>query len=384
MKTNTYIFLIGLLFVLSTSIQQSFGQGCVAIRSFSGYGTTSGNGALLQKGEWQAGMNFRYFESFRHFRGAHEEAYRVEEGSQVINDSYFLDLSMTYGITDRLYTTVILPFVYYERSSMYEHGGNPKEDDPETPENEYWPGDRHKTYAQGLADMRVSVGYWLLNPEKHPGTNLSVGLGVKLPTGDANAQSYFYNQGAEKNQVLKGAVDQSIQPGDGGVGITFELQGYQVLFHKLVASGYFYYLSNPRATYPIDSKNGSSAYSVSDQYAVRLGLSYMLPIEGLGLYMGARREAVPSSDFIGSSEGRRRPGFVVSIEPGLSYTRGKLSANFSVPIAMIRNRTLSYSDKQTGRHGDAAFADYLINFGLAYRFGASNSSSEIKYPELPE
>lgn len=296
----------------------------------------------------------------------------------MINDSYFLDLSMTYGITDRLYAGIVLPFVYYERSSMYEHGGNPEVDDPDTPENEYWPGDRHKTYAQGFSDMRISAGYWLLNPEKHPQTNLSVALGVKLPTGNANAQSLYYNQGDEKNEVVQGAVDQSIMPGDGGVGITFEMQGYYVLFHKLIASGYFYYLSNPRVTYPIDSRRGPSEYSVSDQYAVRLGFNYMLPVEGLSLYLGGRREAIPSTDFIGSSEGRRRPGFVVSIEPGLNYSKGRWSANVSVPVALIRNRTLSYSDKRSGRHGDAAFADYLINAGINYRFLPKKSKEE--YP----
>jgi len=368
------IIITALLFVLSFN---SFGQGCVAIRSYSGFGTEAGGGALLPKGTWQPAMNFRYFKSFRHFRGAEEEAYRVEEGSQVINNSYFLDLSLTYGITDRLYTSVILPFVYYDRSSMYEHGGNPKEDDPSTPENEYWPGDRHSTYAQGLADMRVSFGYWLLDPEKHPMTNFSVAFGVKLPTGDANAQSFFYNQGPEKTQVLQGAVDQSIQPGDGGVGVTFELQGYYMLSHNLVASGYFYYLANPRGTYPIDGRRGPSEYSVSDQYAVRLGFNYMLPVEGLSLYLGGRREAIPSNDFLGSSEGRRRPGFVVSIEPGLNYSKGKWSANVSVPVALIRNRTLSYSDKQSGRHGDAAFADYLINAGISYRISPKKSHQDL-------
>lgn len=373
MKKFTYILCTTLFFLIAT--QYSAGQGCVAIRSVSGLGTASGGGALLQAGSWQAGMNFRYFHSFRHFRGAHEEENRIAEGSEVINDSYFLDFSMNYAITDRWFASVILPFVYHERSSLYEHGGNP---DPE----EDWAGERHKTYAKGLGDMRFTAGYWLFDPQKHHGTNLSVSVGIKLPTGDYNAQSFFYNQGDAKNETIEGAVDQSIQPGDGGVGASLELQGYHMLGNKIIASGYFYYLANPRATAEIDSRRGPSEYSVSDQYAVRLGASYMLPVDGASLYLGLRREAVPSSDFLGSSVGRRRPGFVMSVEPGLNYSKGRMSANISVPIAFERNRTRSYSDKRSGRHGDAAFADYVIDLGFTYRFGKKSGS--VDYPELPE
>jgi hypothetical protein len=51
-----------------------------------------------------------------------------------------------------------------------------------------------------------------------------------------------------------------------------------------------------------------------------------------------------------------------------------LSLSLNVPIALKRNRIQSYQDKQrtasTGvfTQGDAAFADYLINFNLTYRF----------------
>jgi hypothetical protein len=49
-----------------------------------------------------------------------------------------------------------------------------------------------------------------------------------------------------------------------------------------------------------------------------------------------------------------------------------LTLNVSVPIAMHRNRTRSVTDiaastPQNYRHGDAAFADYLLNIGLAWR-----------------
>ena len=69
------------LFFSNANIQA---QGCVAIRGFSGCTGNVGGGAMLAKGDLLLGTNFRYFQSFRHFRGDHEETHRVEEGTQVI------------------------------------------------------------------------------------------------------------------------------------------------------------------------------------------------------------------------------------------------------------------------------------------------------------
>ena len=85
-------------------------------------------------------------------------------------------------------------------------------------------------------------------------------------------------------------------------------------------------------------------------------------------------EGIPVYDFIGGSKGFRRPGYVISVEPGLRYRFSKLNFFASVPVALSRNRTQSVTDKESSVlqnqvvHGDAAFADYSLNMGLAYRF----------------
>lgn len=348
----------------------SYSQGCVAIRS--GCGANVGGGGLLSQGQWQAGSNFRYFHSYKHFRGIHEETNRVAEGSEVINDSYFLDLQLSYGLSDRLALNFTLPFVYHNRSSLYEHGGNPRVDNTSTPENESWAGDRNATGSKGLADIRLGASYWLFDPAST--SNLSVGLGIKLPTGAYRAKDQFYNQGDHKNETITSGVDQSIQPGDGGLGATFELQGFYPITDNILLSGNFYYLVNPRAYYTLETRGRTRDFSVPDQYAARVGVLTMLPVHGLYLYGGARIEGVPSSDLIGGDEGFRRPGYAISLEPGLNYGIRNTTFNFTIPIAIERNRTKSFSDKQSGGHGDAAFADYLINFGFSYRFGAKKTS----------
>ncbi|MBR9999534.1 MAG: hypothetical protein KFF73_11210, partial [Cyclobacteriaceae bacterium] len=99
--------------------------------------------------------------------------------------------------------------------------------------------------------------------------------------------------------------------------------------------------------------------------------------------LGGRMEGIPSSDLAGGSDGFRRPGYVISIEPGLSYSLGNFVAFVSVPIALERNRTQSYQDKKlteaTGdyRHGDAAFADYLVNASVSWRFNMRKETSDL-------
>jgi hypothetical protein len=71
-------------------------------------------------------------------------------------------------------------------------------------------------------------------------------------------------------------------------------------------------------------------------------------------------EGVPIRDILGSSLGFRRPGYVISIDPGVFYVHGRNTLSLSVPVPLERNRRRSTSDIIDNRHGDAAFADYLL------------------------
>lgn len=351
-------------------ISDLLGQGCVAIRGSSSCGMDMSDNFNLLAGEFLTSSSFRYFKSFRHFRGSEEETHRLDDGTEVINTSYFLDLSISYGITHRLYGNIILPFVDHTRSSMYEHGGNPPNG----------LGERHKTYSRGLADMRLGMGYWLFKPEKYK-YNYSLGLGVKLPTGRYDYSDTFYNQGENRDQVLEKVVDQSIQPGDGGTGFYLETQGFHPLSHKLILATNFYYLFNIKETNGVLTRNGRSEFSCPDQYAARIG-GYYVSGKGFDFYLGGRIEGIPSSDLIGGSAGYRRPGYVISVEPGINYNWKSFSFNLNIPIALERNRTQSFEDKirttQTGNyvHGDAAFADFLISAGISYKFQPVKSKNK--------
>src|SRR5690606_32645229 len=140
------------------------------------------------------------------------------------------------------------------------------------------------------------------------------------------------------------------------------------------------YMSNPRNT------NGTRTFretlspllaneaimSVPDQYFVRAGVSYSIQHK-LSFGAGVRTAGIPVADLIGESGGFRRPGYIISGEPTIGYMQGPHTINLSFPIALVRNRTQSLTDKETQkltgtpRHGDAAFADWLLSITYAYR-----------------
>lgn len=378
----TFVFII--IFSAFFFVENASSQGCVAIRNMS----CSGNGAmisgnttgLLNPGEFQALMGYRYFKSFRHFRGKHEEPHRVEEGTEVINYFNSFDLGLSYSATSRLAFTVVLPITFNDRSSLYEHYGNSPEANPERK--------RFHTNSAGIGDLRISATYWLLNPSKYSRGNFAVGLGLKAPTGNEGVEDDFHKLDSLGNDYLtRRPVDQSIQLGDGGWGVNLEVQGFHSLFEK--ANVYFsgFYLSNPREINDVqrnpasDPNDPYSYFSVADQYAARLGVNY-LPVPNFGISAGGRIEGVPSEDLIGGSKGFRRPGYAISIEPGVSYAYKNATFNLNVPVALFRNRVQSAQDKertaQTGEYriGDAAFADYLVNATLTYRFGGKNMETD--------
>ena len=104
----------------------------------------------------------------------------------------------------------------------------------------------------------------------------------------------------------------------------------------------------------------------------RAGVS--LQFSRLNVSAGVRDEGLPVHDLIGGSDGFRRPGYIISAEPGVTYAFSKVSLYAFVPIACVRNRTQSVPDKITTEltgvytHGDAAFANCAVNIGANIRF----------------
>ena len=378
-------FLVSSFLVLGVSNAKA--QGCVAVRGFGGCGVAGGSGLALAPKQWQVGANYRYFESFRHFKGDEEQYDRLVKQTQVINYSNTIDISASMGLTLRTQLNVNLPVSYTDLSSYYEHGG----------QTTTFPGARKTSTSAGIGDARIGISKWLWNPVSHTKSNLMLGVGLKLPTGNWNVQDSFYNvmvtdpvTGSSSRKTVYRPVDQSIQLGDGGLGLSLEMQGFWEMADGLFAYGNAFYILNPRGVNGTMTNrrttivvNGVSQVftneymcSVADQYAARLGFLSQSQLHGLSFSWGARLEGVPVRDLVGESYGFRRPGYTIAAEPGVTYMKGKTTVNFNMPIALYRIRKQSVTDKEvqdaTGvaRNGDAAFADYLISLGVTYRLDA--------------
>ena len=310
-------------------------------------------------GEWQASLTSRWLHSQRVFSEDSEFTLPKQRGAEPINDAQFIDLSVQYTLSPRFSVGLTLPFSFAVRSTSYEHDNRT----------------RHETSAGGLGDIRLTANYWLLDPAKNPKGNILLGLGPKFPTGDYNAKDYFYTAIGPKFR----AVDSSIQPGDGGFGFGADLVAFRQFSPRW--QGYFQgsYLFNPQDTNGVPVIGGPpsivSITSIADQYSARFGVSYTLVQDwGLSVSLGPRMDGVPATDALGESNGFRRPGYAISIEPGITWVKNGWTVSLTAPVAFYRNRIRSHEDKRisaiTGvQHvGDGAFADFYITASISRQF----------------
>lgn len=310
------------------------------------------------KGDWNLSVSYRGLDSDDHYSGSERQHVRDREQTYVVNTQQALDIGLSYAATERLSFSLGVPLVKASWAVP-------------TPIRPV-PGPREKQEASGLGDVSLMGRYWTFAPESRH--NVSLGLGVKAPTGEYDVTQEYANIDGT-NRAVK-AVDQSVQPGDGGWGILFDVQAFkQYSKATLFASGT--YLSNPRDTNGTPSilvglgvanaafaQEGILVNSVPDQYVVRMGAVMPLGKSGVGASLAYRIEGLPRYDLIGDSHGWRRPGHEMFIEPGIAWSKGGSTWSLNVPIGFYRNRE---PNPYSGREGDATFPDYILLTGVSWR-----------------
>jgi hypothetical protein len=373
-------YILSLLIVMAF-YSQSNAQGCVAIRTVGGLNTMEhamghemmtgmhdSSAIKVASPKWDLNISGRYFKSYKHYNGTDEVTQRVTDGTDVRNFSRTLDISLVRKINEKWSLGIDLPLVYNERTSLYEHISSAKG------------SPRFSTFSQGIGDIRISAYKWLIAPKAGNKGNLLGGIGIKLPTGNFKVTDVFHTS---LTATRVGPVDQSIQPGDGGLGLTLELNGFRAINNTWSLYSNAYYLINPRGNNGVSTARGgvpsaaaikytSDVMSVPDQYLLRAGTNWTKNATTISI--GARYEAIPASDLIGDNTGFRRPGNVLAIEPGANYSYKQFNFYLYAPIAIRRERPQSYpdilktNDTKVFSRGDAAFADYSISIGMGYRF----------------
>ncbi len=320
-------------------------QGCIT----SGGANFDGGLGILHHHPLTVEVDWRSFSSFRHFSGEVENTQRALLNTQIKNHQNIYNISADLQLTPRWSVNAFVPVLQGTRNQKYPPYG---------------------IYdIAGVGDMILGAQAWVIKPPAENGGNIAISAGVKLPTGLSNGMG---TARLANGTIEKTVADQSLQPGDGSWGFTIGTQAYkQTLFHTV---GYFQgsWLFNPRDTNGVPTFRAvpaESVMSVTDQYLFRAGLSRHVPkVRGLAASFGGRMEGIPVRDAFGKSDGFRRPGYIISIEPAIQYQHRRDMISLTSPWAIQRNRRASVPDLARGAHGDAAFADYAIILSASHTF----------------
>ncbi len=349
-----HAFAIAGLAALGTT-SAAFGQGCVAAHSSArvmdqlvpGYNPPEG-GTKFSIHNLTFSIGYRVFNSNKYFVGTEE----IARPTAVRNHQNIFDLDVNYQLSPRWSLVADVPFFDGTRNQIY------------PPQGVFQVG--------GIGDMTVGAQAWVFRPPTERGGDVAFSASLKIPTGINNATGSALYQG----QTVKATADQSLQPGDGGWGFLLASQAYQKLWRTANAYWQGQYLFNPEDTNGVPtfrSQPGQGVMSVTDQYLFRAGLSQGVPVpkirQHIVLSLGVRDEGVPAHDAIGKSDGFRRPGYIVSIDPGLMYSYHRDTLAINGPWALARNREPSVPELQNGtKNGDAFFADYTIIASWSHQF----------------
>ena len=304
----------------------------------------------LHAREWQLAIDYRYLHADHFFLGSKSVTPPPAFfGQPLIIDIHSVNLNVTYGLSDRTSLRLTVPISHGSNSRFY----------PDTV--------RHVARAWGIGDIGVLGAAWLWNPRTHTSGNVSLGAGLKLPTGNHRVPDDYY---LANGSTVSHPADQSIELGDGGWGVILQGQAFRRVGPRGFAYATASYLVSPRnqtdvTRAPPGEPNSSVYISVPDVYTARLGVMYnVLPGSGVSVSLGARIDGIPRHDLIGKSDGFRRPGYIVFADPGVTVARGPNAVTVNTPIRSI----VRLSKQLSPTIGAGDLAAVLVFVGYARRF----------------
>ena len=245
----------------------------------------------LRPRHWEVSLGYRWQNSFRHFIGTDEQKIRETQRTQVVNNIHLFDVAVAYQVTPRWSLSLSAPFLVATRTipgEIFRRRGFPNAQD-------------QVFQSAGIGDMSVSARMWIWRPPTESRANISVGIGLKMPTGNPGVVNTIVGP---DGKPIRATADQSIQPGDGGWGFTLGLQAYKSI-RKTTLFFTGTYLFNPEDTNGVRtgrSRPSEAIMSVPDQYLYRGGVAYPFPkVRGMGVSIAGRIEGVPVRDAFGKA-----------------------------------------------------------------------------------
>lgn len=353
MLSSAYGMLVGAtgLGLMPTS---AVAQGCEPIR-FTTPIDLGGEGQVYQTShQWRLTLAYRRLHSNEFFVGTSENSALAPGGESPVFDIHTVVASMAYSLSDRIRLHLSLPFSTASITRKWADSVH------------------HQQRATGIGDVSAMGELWLLNPKSHRNGNVAVALGVKAPTGSHTKASTFYT----KTSSLAYPADQTVQPGDGGWGVTFQAQAFQRVKDGIFAYGSGSYMANPKAQTEVVINPTAPVpvyWSVPDVYQARLGAAFSVwADQGLTMSLGGRMDGIPRRDLFGGGDSTtiKRTSQIIYADPGLSLNRGKSNFTLSVPIRLHVNRKQSLLEARSigpASVNGGGFAKYLVFASYSYR-----------------
>jgi hypothetical protein len=308
-------------------------------------------------------LTWRRTRATEHYEGIKHQVVRERLGNNVRNVQHILDLRLDVQFDERWSGGASVPW-------LLGSWGVPLP--LPLPIGRSGHGPRYNQRSSGLGDIALAGRAWLLDPSENPRGNIQFGLGVELPTGDPGQKERFRDINGQLPRLRP--VDVSIQPGDGGWGVLAEVGAFRDVGSSVRLFLSATYLAQPREENttlstasvlfrPASMPRHLRYNSVPDQYLGVAGASLRVA-DGVSLSAALRIEGVPPRDRWGGNDGFRRPGYTVSVVPGVAFEWDRYSLSISAPIAVRRNR----QENARGEPGDATFADSSLFVTLGVRF----------------
>ncbi len=324
-------------------------QGCEPIR-FTTPINLGGQGEVYQQArKWRLTLAYRQLHSDEFFVGTSQKPSAGPNGESPVFDIHTVIVDAAYSINSRYLLRMSVPFSNGTLSRL-------------------WPdGAHHEQHSSGIGDVSVMGEAWLWKPESHENGNVSVGVGVKAPTGSYSSESRVYTATGS----VAFPADQTIQPGDGGWALLLQAQTFRRLTERTFVYGAGSYMVSPKAQTDIRQTPTSTVHwSVPDVYSARLGAAFsLMPDQGLSVSLGGRLDGIPKRDLVGGGNDStvKRVSTVMFVDPGLSLNRGRSSFTLSVPVRVSVNRMKSLLEERTNGVNGGGFAKYLVFGSYSYR-----------------
>jgi hypothetical protein len=315
-------------------------------------------GPYLGKGEWQIQGSFTWYNTGDPFTGSELRKDIIAADAGPKEGASSLNFQGAYALTRRINLMADVPLILSSHWN-YPLGGT-----------------RYEMKTRGFGDAVIGGRVWLLNTEKNTKQNVALQFALRLPTGDPNYQVLYPNGLGQ--DIKKRSAKSDIQPGSGAFGLRLAAQGFRRFRYFSVYGNALYLFSlkkqnDTNSIYSTLNPGGPLAVaenvrfvSTPDSYLYNAGVSTPIPhLKGLSFSLGGQITGVPTFNVLTDTIGFRQPGYIVTLNPGLSFNTKLASYFIGVPV-----RVRGYVGKDfTGSQMTANINHTSLQFGVNFHLG---------------